>query len=40
MIKFQFDKYFLKRIQPVDGFDFETFYNFDKHWNLTCEEEE
>jgi hypothetical protein len=40
MIKNQFDQYFLKKIQPVGEFDFETFYNFDKHWNLTYEEEE
>jgi hypothetical protein len=40
MIKNQFDQYFLKKIQPVGEFDFETFYNFNKHWNLTYEEEE
>ena len=40
MIKNQFDQYFLKKIQPVGGFDLGTMYNFDKHWNLTYEEEE
>ena len=40
MIKNQFDQYFLKKIQPVGGFDPGTFYNFDKHWKITCEEEE
>ena len=40
MIKNQFDQYFLKKIQPVGEFDPGTLYKFEKHWNLTCEEEE
>ena len=38
--KNRLDQYFLKKIQPVGEFDLEIFYNFDKQWNLSCEEEE
>tara|TARA_B100001113_G_C20816393_1_gene494767 strand:- start:394 stop:612 length:219 start_codon:yes stop_codon:yes gene_type:complete len=39
-IKNHVKEYVLKRIQPIDGFDSGTLYNFEKHWNIIWEEEE